>query len=117
MFGVFVVAQFWTFCADVYTDERGKRMLPFIAIGATSGAAAGSWMVDQLVKSGLVPTEALLLVAIAPLIVSIILVRKVEQREGQHAGPVEEVRRRSRPVSGVAQNLCCSASFCCWQPW
>ena len=42
MFGVFVVAQFWTFCADVYTDERGKRMLPFIAIGATSGAAARS---------------------------------------------------------------------------
>ena len=90
MFGVFVVAQFWTFCADVYTDERGKRMLPFIAIGATSGAAAGSWLVDQLVKSGVVPTEALLLVAIAPLIVSIILVRMVEQREGRGAALVGE---------------------------
>jgi AAA family ATP:ADP antiporter len=90
MFGVFVVAQFWTFCADVYTDERGKRMLPFIAIGATSGAAAGSWLVDQLVKSGIVPTEALLLVAIVPLIVSIVLVRRVEQREGHRAGIVDE---------------------------
>jgi len=90
MFGVFVVAQFWTFCADIYTDERGKRMLPFIAIGATSGAAAGSWLVDQLVKSGWVPTEALLLVAIAPLIVSIILVRRVEQREGRRTGLVDE---------------------------
>ena len=90
MFGVFVVAQFWTFCADIYTDERGKRMLPFIAIGATSGAAAGSWMVDKLVDSGLVPTEALLLVATAPLFVSILLVRAVEQREGQRASLVEE---------------------------
>jgi AAA family ATP:ADP antiporter len=81
MFGVFVVAQFWTFCADVYTDERGKRMLPFIAVGATSGAAAGSWIVDQLVDSGAVPTEALLLVATAPLFVSIFLIQKVEQRE------------------------------------
>ena len=81
MFGVFVVAQFWTFCADVYTDERGKRMLPFIAIGATSGAAAGSWIVDQLVDSGIVPTEALLLVATVPLFISIMLVRKVEQRQ------------------------------------
>ena len=81
MFGVFVVAQFWTFCADVYTDERGKRMLPFIAIGATSGAAAGSWIVDQLVNSGILPTEALLLVATAPLFISIVLVRMVEQRE------------------------------------
>ena len=35
MFGVFVVAQFWTFCADIYTNERGKRMLALIAIGAT----------------------------------------------------------------------------------
>jgi len=84
MFGVFVVAQFWTFCADVYTDERGKRMLPFIAIGATSGAAAGSWIVDKLVDSGSVPTEALLLIATLPLLLSIILVRKVEQREGHH---------------------------------
>jgi AAA family ATP:ADP antiporter len=84
MFGVFVVAQFWTFCADVYTDERGKRMLPFIAIGATSGAAFGSWIVDQLVSSGLVPTEALLLIAILPLLASIVLVRRVDRREDHH---------------------------------
>lgn len=87
MFGVFVVAQFWTFCADVYTDERGKRMLPFIAIGATSGAAAGSWIVNELVGSGAIPTEALLLVAIVPLLASIFLVRMVDQREG-HQGRI-----------------------------
>ena len=83
MFGVFVVAQFWTFCADVYTDERGKRMLPFIAVGATAGAAVGSWLVDQLVDSGLVPTEALLLVATAPLAVSILLVKQVGRQQAQ----------------------------------
>ncbi|MGB5648837.1 MAG: hypothetical protein WBM59_02055, partial [Sedimenticolaceae bacterium] len=85
MFGVFVVAQFWTFCADIYTDERGKRMLPFIAVGATAGAAAGSWLVDRLVDSGLVPTEALLLVATAPLVVSILLVRRVDRQLGQRS--------------------------------
>jgi AAA family ATP:ADP antiporter len=78
MFGVFVVAQFWTFCADVYTDERGRRMLPFIAVGATSGAAAGSWMVGWLVNSRLVPTQALLLVATLPLFASVVLIRKAE---------------------------------------
>jgi len=83
MFGVFVVAQFWTFCADVYTNERGRRMLPFIAIGATSGAATGAWLVDILVKSGTVPTEALLLLATVPLFVSIVLVHIVERREGK----------------------------------
>jgi len=81
MFSVFVVAQFWTFCADIYTDERGKRMLPFIAIGATSGAAFGSWLGAKLVADGLIPTEALLLVAIIPLLVSIVLMRIANKRE------------------------------------
>ncbi len=90
MFGVFVVAQFWTFCADVYTDERGKRMLPFIAIGATSGAAFGSWIVDKLVSSGSVPTEALLLIATLPLFASIALTRKVDQREDHHGRTANE---------------------------
>ena len=81
MFSVFVVAQFWTFCADIYTDERGKRMLPFIAIGATSGAAFGSLIVDWFVNSGILPTEGLLLIATLPLFMSIVLVRKVARQE------------------------------------
>ena len=95
MFGVFVVAQFWTFCADVYTDERGKRMLPFIAIGATSGAATGSWIVDKLVNSGVIPTEALLLVAIVPLLASIYLIRQVGQREGRQGETANEAEQAS----------------------
>jgi len=87
MFSVFVVAQFWTFCADIYTDERGKRMLPFIAIGATSGAAFGSWVVNILVGSGFMPTEALLVVAIIPLLASIFIVRKVGRREASQIQP------------------------------
>jgi AAA family ATP:ADP antiporter len=87
MFGVFVVAQFWTFCADVYTDERGKRMLPMIAIGATSGAAVGSWIVNQLVDSGIVDTKALLLLATVPLFVSILLTKIVDSREARAMSP------------------------------
>ena len=87
MFGVFVVAQFWTFCADVYTDERGKRMLPMIAIGATSGAAAGSWIVSQLLALGIVGPKALLLVATVPLFASIALTRSVDARERAAAPP------------------------------
>ena len=101
MFGVFVVAQFWTFCADVYTDARGKRMLPFIAIGATSGAAAGSWIVDQLVNSGAVPTEALLLVAIVPLFVSIMLVRMIERRENHRGTAADEAVPGKEPGTGA----------------
>ena len=60
MFGVFVVAQFWAFAADLYSNERGRRLIPLIAIGATSGAAVGSWITGTLIGSGIVSTEFLL---------------------------------------------------------
>jgi len=101
MFGVFVVAQFWTFCADVYTDERGKRMLPMIAIGATSGAASGSWIVSQLVDSGMVDSRMLLLLATVPLFVSMVLTKIVDSREPRGVSPPDRQRRQA----GTAQPL------------
>ena len=90
MFGVFVVAQFWAFAADVYTEERGNRLFPVIAIGATSGAAFGSWITELLVNSGLFGTQWLLIVTMVPLIASIFLSRMVENRMQAHpAGPGE----------------------------
>ena len=85
IFGVFVVAQFWAFAADLYDDASGKRLLPVIAIGATSGAAVGSWLAHQLVSSGLVPTEYLLLAALVPLGISILLTRAADGANGQPA--------------------------------
>jgi AAA family ATP:ADP antiporter len=86
MFGVFVVAQFWAFAADLYDDGRGRRMLPMIAIGATAGAAGGAWIAEQLVQSGIVPTKHLLLAATVPLGLSIVLTHAVEAREGDGRG-------------------------------
>jgi AAA family ATP:ADP antiporter len=80
LFGVFVVAQFWTFAADVYSDERGRRLLPMIAIGATAGAAAGSWITERLVAWQIVRTDQLLLAATLPLAASILLTRYVDAR-------------------------------------
>jgi AAA family ATP:ADP antiporter len=82
IFGVFVVAQFWAFAADLYDDESGKRLLPVIAIGATSGAAVGSWLAQQLVRSGIVPTEHLLLAALVPLGISVLLTRAADEANG-----------------------------------
>jgi AAA family ATP:ADP antiporter len=58
IFNVFIVAQFWAFAADLYTEESGKRLFPMIAIGGTSGAVAGSWFSRRLV--GLFGTYSLL---------------------------------------------------------
>jgi len=44
VFNYFVVAQFWGFANDLYSNEVGKRIFPLIALGATSGAAIGTRM-------------------------------------------------------------------------
>ena len=80
MYGVFVVAQFWAFAADVYNDEQGRRLIPLVAIGATSGAAVGSWITNLLVSHKLVPTEYLLIAAMVPLALSVGLTHLVDQR-------------------------------------
>lgn len=80
MFGLFVVAQFWAFAADLYTDERGRRLLPMIAIGATSGATVGSFVVEQVVDSDMFDSGTLLLLANVPLAASIWLTRRADTR-------------------------------------
>ena len=80
MFGVFVVAQFWAFAADLYSEERGGRLIPLIAIGATAGAAVGSWLTEALVGAALVRSDSLLLLALVPLAMSIVLTRMADRR-------------------------------------
>lgn len=80
MFGVFVVAQFWALVADLYNDEQGRRLVPLVAIGATSGAVAGSWLTETLVHGKIVATEKLLVVALVPLALSLLLTRRADSR-------------------------------------
>ena len=101
MFSVFVVAQFWTFAADIYTDEKGRRLLPMIAIGATAGAAAGSGIAERLVAWEIVPTEHLLLAATLPLAASIAISRYVDSRSGtQGAAPPERPPAKQTKFAG-----------------
>lgn len=79
MFGVFVVAQFWTFCADLFSADNGRRLMPVIAIGATSGAMIGSWTVSYLVTADWFSNQWLLMVAVIPLIFSIVLMQKASE--------------------------------------
>lgn len=81
MFSVFVVAQFFAYAADIYSDDRGHRLLPLIALGATSGAAVGSMLIGPLVESGMFGSEWLLMLAMVPLGASILLTRFVDRRE------------------------------------
>jgi ATP:ADP antiporter, AAA family len=84
-FGVFnllAIVQFWSFAADFYTEDSGRRLFPAIAVGATAGSAVGAWMAKALVHSGLLSTYSLLLVAAITLSASLTLLQLAERRGG-----------------------------------
>ncbi len=63
VFNMMVVAQLWSFANDLYDAERGKRLFPLVALGASLGAALGSKVAAWLV--GPLGVYALLLVSAA----------------------------------------------------
>jgi AAA family ATP:ADP antiporter len=121
MFGVFVVAQFWAFAADVYSDEEGRRLIPMVAIGATAGAAFGSQITEFLVKGGfadlletlglealaalarqILVTESLLLLALLPLGASIVLTRIVDRQQGSPGAPKKSEEAPASAFGGLS---------------
>lgn len=106
MFGVFIVAQFWAFTADLYDDESGRRLIPAVAIGATGGAVLGSWLAERLVAASWFPSEYLLIAATLPLGAALVLVRRVdEQGRAPSAPPPVAVVPASHPEVNGALRL------------
>lgn len=79
IFNVFVVAQFWGFANDLYTEDEGKRLFPLVAFGATFGGYVGGRITDQLVVP--LGTFQLMLVAGGILGLCILLALIIHRRE------------------------------------
>ena len=79
IFNVLVISNFWSFAADLYTPENGKRLFATIGIGGSIGAVLGAF-VPHLLHRWL-GTSSLLLVAAGGLGVSILVYRLVDRRE------------------------------------
>jgi len=41
---VFIIAQFWSYANDIYTEKQGKRLFAAIAIGQSVGAILGAFL-------------------------------------------------------------------------
>ena len=51
IFNVMVIAQFWAFANDLYTQDQGKRLFPLIGVGSSLGAWVGSVRAGTLLGS------------------------------------------------------------------
>ncbi|HEX9666362.1 MAG TPA: MFS transporter [Thermodesulfobacteriota bacterium] len=65
VYNLFVVSVFWSFMADIYSDNQAKRLFGFIAAGGTTGAIVGPALTGNLVlllgPKNLLPLSAILL--------------------------------------------------------
>jgi AAA family ATP:ADP antiporter len=49
VFNLFVVSVFWSFMADLFSNEQAKRLFGFVAAGGSAGALAGPTLTASLV--------------------------------------------------------------------
>src|SRR5207248_7199596 len=77
VFNLFAVAVFWSFMADLFTSEQGKRLFGFIGAGGTAGSLAGPAVTIGL-SVPLGPTN-LLIAAIVFLELAVLCVHQLER--------------------------------------
>src|SRR5437879_6601198 len=91
VFNLFAVSVFWSFMADLYSSEQGKRLFGFIAAGGSAGALAGPAITIALAKA--IGVVNLLTVAALLLEVAVICVTRLEIK-------TEVVAKRAEPLGG-----------------
>jgi len=96
IFNLVTVAQFWTFAADTYTEEQGKRLFPIIGIGSSIGAIGGAWVAGRLMKAG---SPFLLMLVAAGIIVSALGVTSLINRRERARLTTAQRERHDKPVA------------------
>ncbi|HEV8502655.1 MAG TPA: MFS transporter [Casimicrobiaceae bacterium] len=97
VFNLFVVAVFWSFMADLFTAEQGKRLFGFIGAGGTAGALLGP-VITIALSVPLGPTN-LLIAAILFLELAVYCTHRLERSVG---GAEHAVQRGTRRIGGGA---------------
>jgi AAA family ATP:ADP antiporter len=117
--GLFSIAVFWGFMADLWTHEQGKRLFGLVAAGGTSGAMAGSFVTARIAeRTGPAPllVGAAVLLEVAVLCVVVLLARSRDPRaagdaaalpDASEGGVLEGLRlvARSRYLQTIAVYL------------
>jgi len=99
IFNNLIVAQFWGFANDIYTEEEGKRLFPLVIIGQNLGAIAGGVILFLLVESlGLyqMMLVAAVFLGICILLTFIIHKRELKRTESKEANQVGKEEERKK---------------------
>jgi len=100
VFNLFAVSVFWSFMADLYSAEQGKRLFAFIAAGGSAGALAGPALTIWL-AAPLGPTNLLLIAAVF-LEIAVFCVGKLETTPVNSKTGSEETSLGGGWLAGIA---------------
>jgi AAA family ATP:ADP antiporter len=79
IFNVMIVAQFWSFANDVYTNDEGERLFPIVAFGASLGAVLGAGIAAEFIKP--LGVYQLMLVGAGILVLEVMITNYIDVRE------------------------------------
>jgi ATP:ADP antiporter, AAA family len=94
LFNLAIVAQFWAFANDIYTQEQGKRLFAIIGIGSSLGAIFGAAAAGWLFKP--IGAYSMMLVAAGLLGLCMALTNWVHHREGN--GNETRAEKAQQPI-------------------
>jgi len=97
VFNMVMIAQFWAFANDIYSEEQGRRLFAFLGLGASVGAAFGSLVLSALVRRLGIP--AMLLLGAGVLALSTALSSIVHKRESKRLHEPARVQRVEKPAA------------------
>ena len=103
VFNLFAVSVFWSFMADVFNSEQGKRLFGFIAAGGSAGALSGPILTVWLV--GVIGPVNLLIIAGVLLEAAVVCARALERvvpQRGEVARPDVAAPRAPGAIGGHA---------------
>jgi ATP:ADP antiporter, AAA family len=100
VFALFAVAVFWSFMADLFTAEQGKRLFGFIGAGGTAGGLLGPLITIQLSKP--LGSVNLLVAAALLLEMAVFCVYRLERAASMHVGADGELHAAPQRIGGSA---------------
>jgi AAA family ATP:ADP antiporter len=96
VFNVTAIAQFWSFAADVYTPEQGKRLFAVVGIGSSIGAVAGAEIAKLLAPFG----PAFLMGGAAAILVVCVALFGFMNARFESKGSDKSAKEAEKPLAG-----------------
>ena len=99
VFNLFVVSVFWSFMADIYTRQQGRRLFGLITSGGSFGALLGGAATSILVQS--IGFQNLLLIAAGVLAIALICIGKLRDWVAEErSDEITETAASEKPLGG-----------------